>query len=105
METINYIYKSYHQLFRIISKTKLFGWLPLDILLHFGMGIILMTLFIKLTKSYKYAFLFVFIIQLVKEFFDSFSLTATWSEAFLDTAITLIYPLLVLIISKLKEST
>ena len=103
MEILENLYKFYHTTLQSISKTKLFGWLPLDYLLHFVVGIILMVIFTKVMKSVFKAFLLLLTIQVLKEILDSFSLTATWQEALTDTALTLSYPVLVIFIVLLKR--
>jgi len=42
-------------------------------------------------------------IQVFKEFIDSFALTASWPEALSDTAVTMLYPSIVLIIHRMKS--
>ena len=42
-------------------------------------------------------------LQVFKEFIDSFALTASWSEALSDTAVTMLYPSAVLVIHKMKR--
>ncbi|MBC97489.1 MAG: hypothetical protein CME63_07050 [Halobacteriovoraceae bacterium] len=98
MEMIKSLYIQYHQIFRYISKTNLFGWLPLDGLLHFLAGLILMIIFNKWLKKPTKRILLILGIQIFKEILDSFALTATWEEALIDTALTLVYPVISLLI-------
>jgi hypothetical protein len=103
-----FIFQKLHNLLGYISTTKLFGWIPLDILVHFSMGMIITILALKKLKSSSKAFLITLALAILKEIFDSFSLTASWEEALKDVLITLIYPLLILVthsmIRKLKRS-
>lgn len=103
MEIFDVIYNFYHKVFSTISKTKLFDWLYLDTVLHFLIGLILMLLLIKKVKSPLKSFLIILTIQLVKEIFDSFSLTASWKEALIDTAATMSYPALVIFMTHIKR--
>ena len=62
-----------------------------------------MLFFSRITKSKYKAFLMVLGIQVFKEFIDSFALTASWPEALSDTAVTMLYPSVVLIIHRIKS--
>ena len=44
-----------------------------------------------------------FYLNAFKEFIDSFALTASWPEALSDTAVTMLYPSVVLIIHRIKS--
>lgn len=97
------IYKSIHNILGTISNTVLFGWLPLDMLLHFTLGAVITILLRLKGKSPTFAFVIVLLLEIAKEIFDSFSLTATWEEAIKDLLITMIFPVLLLITVTLKK--
>lgn len=91
--------KMLHNFLGTISQTKLFGWLPLDILMHGIIGAIVTIVVQVYRKSHVQAFVVCLILALLKELFDSMSLTASWGEAIKDILVTMIYPTLLLGIS------
>lgn len=97
------IYKSIHNLLGMISRTTLWGWLPLDMVLHFSLGA-LITIILRLRgKSALFAVVVVFLLEVTKEIFDSFSLTATWEEAIKDMIVTMFFPVMLLITIQVKR--
>jgi hypothetical protein len=60
-------------------------------------------LLLKKKKSHKFAFMVVLGLALLKEVFDSFSLTASFEEAAKDILITMIFPIFIWMVSKLKK--
>lgn len=98
MKTINIF-------FRNISEIKILGILPLDSLLHFIVGIVFIALLRKFKISLGKATIFLLVIALSKEFFDSFTLTSSIREAILDISATMIYPSLVYLIRFIKADT
>lgn len=86
-----------------LSKTYLFGWLPLDGLLHFLVGLVLTLIFRKKGFDPKKSVAIIFVLQLIKEGFDSFKMTATWEEAARDTLFTMIFPVINWIIFLIKR--
>lgn len=87
-----------------LSKTYLFGLIPVDGLLHFAIGLILTLVLRKKGLSPIMTVTLIALIQLLKEFLDSFSMTATFEEALKDTVITLIFPVLNLILFYVKRT-
>jgi VanZ family protein len=86
-----------------ISDTVLFGWLPLDILVHFILGIIITVICFKYTKSAVKSFIICLLLALAKEAYDSTTLIASWQESVKDVIVTLIYPIIFLITAYLKK--
>lgn len=86
-----------------MSKTKVFGLVHLDILLHFSTGLILTLLLRKKGFKIKKVFLIILALQIFKEFLDSFSMTASWHEAITDTLSTMIFPFILWMATILKE--
>lgn len=86
-----------------ISDTTLFGFLPLDIVMHLVLGAIITFTFLKITKSAMKAFIICFIVAIAKEVYDSNTLVASWQESIKDIIVTIIYPVLLLIVYKLKK--
>lgn len=93
------------QTFRVISKTYLFDTIRLDLLLHFILGIILTLLIRKWKKSPLFALALVLFIQLIKEYYDSFTLNASLSESVLDTVVTISYPLTLVVLEFVMKRT
>jgi hypothetical protein len=92
------LYKQLNHILGTISQTVLFGWLPLDIVLHLLIGAAMMIIIQKIRKSAIQAFFFCLTVALLKELYDSQTLVATWSEAIKDFLITMIYPTCILIV-------
>ncbi len=92
-----------HQFLGFISRTKLFGWLPLDIVLHSVIGLILSVILLKKKHTHFKVLCLVFLIAVAKEVFDSFSLTASIVEAVKDILITISFPLLAWSVSIIKK--
>lgn len=93
------------QFTRTMSKTYLFDTIRLDLILHFFLGVILTLLIRKWKKSPLFGFALVLLIQLIKEFYDSFTLNASVKESIIDTAVTVIYPFTLIIIEKFLKKT
>jgi len=86
-----------------ISKTVLWGWLPLDILAHAIVSYVLFLIAYKLKFSYWKTLLFIFVLALLKEFHDSFALTSSMDEHIKDLIVTMIIPFLLFFINFLKK--
>lgn len=86
-----------------ISDTVLFGWLPLDIVVHFILGILITVICFKITKSAIKSFVICLALAILKELYDSTTLVASWTEALKDIAVTLIYPVIFLSVAYIKK--
>ena len=95
--------KTVHNILGYISQTKLFGWLPLDIVMHVTLGMLITVIAYKKLKSVYKAFAICLVLALAKELFDSQSLTASWGEAIKDIAVTMVYPLLLILIFVVRK--
>lgn len=95
--------KSYSLTMRHISQAKLWGWLPLDSVLHFFIGMFLCLLLRWRKVSAVKAVLVVFILEIIKEIADSRAMTFTYREAFVDIVATMIFPVLMLIAGIIKK--
>jgi len=87
-----------------ISETKLFGWLPLDLTLHFVIGF-LITLFL-LKKKWKLSHIFyvLFTLAALKELNDYFfHWRSSWWEYISDFLVTFAYLGMVATIRKIKK--
>ncbi|MBT3583367.1 MAG: hypothetical protein HN509_00560 [Halobacteriovoraceae bacterium] len=95
---------SINQIFGYISRTKIAGVVPLDIVAHFILGILILLFCLKILKlDFKKSFLILLALTVGKEIYDSFTLTATWEEALKDFCVTFSYPILRLGITKLMK--
>ena len=100
------IYQSSPQLNNLLSfigTYQLFGIIPLDIIAHLIVSIIITLIILRLTKSYLGVFLVLGTLGLVKEYYDSFSMTSTMIEHVKDMCVNFVYPLISYAISKLKR--
>lgn len=88
-----------------MSKTYLFDTIRLDLILHFILGLILTLIIRKWKKSPTFALALVFLIQLIKEYYDSFTMTASFKEGAVDTLVTISYPLTLVIIHFVMKKT
>ncbi|PIP96581.1 MAG: hypothetical protein COW00_19395 [Bdellovibrio sp. CG12_big_fil_rev_8_21_14_0_65_39_13] len=95
-----------HHFFGVISNTLLFGFLPLDIVLHYLVGLCITILLLKkLKNNLILAFFILLSLAIAKEIFDSFSLTATWMESIKDLSVTMIHPFMLFIIRKWRKNS
>lgn len=91
-------------IFRTISNTKILGILPLDLILHFIVGALL-TIIGQIRKiNLKWTILIILILSLIKEYLDSSTMTSSVSESLKDIATTMIYPILIFIVVKIKKN-
>lgn len=90
---------------KIISSYLILGFLPLDKFLHFMVGVIV-TILLRLFKiRMSIVFSATLILALGKECIDFYVLNNTFWEQFLDIGVTLIYPLLLWGVIKIKSAT
>ena len=76
----------------IISKTVLFGFLPLDLLLHFIVGVTVTIFALKFNISYLLTTILLISIAFLKELNDYlFHITTTYTEYLSDFLITIVY--------------
>ena len=95
------ILKQYSLTMQFISNYKLAGVIPLDIFLHVVVGyIIYYTLLKFFKKNHILSFIILFCIELIKEIFDSFSLTNQIIENVTDFIATMLIPTILVVINK-----
>ncbi len=88
---------------RIISTYLVFGFIPLDKLLHFLVGAIV-AIGLRLSgRSFRSVFIVVAILAIAKEVNDSFILNNSIIENGLDIIVTLAYPILIYGIDRIKK--
>ncbi len=87
---------------QIISNYLVFGFLPLDKLLHFLVGAILAAGLRLSGRTFRTTFILIGVIAVVKEVIDSFTLNSVLEEHCLDIIVTLIYPTVMYGIHRLK---
>ena len=90
--------------FGYISKSTLFGFLPLDILAHLIVGTGVTIIGLKLKFKFSYVFLFLLFLCLAKEYYDSFVITSSAQEHLKDFIVTMIYPMILIIIRNITTS-
>ncbi len=94
--------KELHLFFREISRTKFFGFLPADWLLHIVIGLLLYSLFIRFIDKKK-SFYLVFLISCLKELFDSQTKNSNLTEHLFDIFFTVLPAIIFLIKMKIKS--
>lgn len=92
------------QVFRFISSYMIAGILPLDKLLHFLFGLIITVILLKKKYTLKSVFILLLILELSKEYYDSYVMTNTLVENILDFLTTFIYPVIIYLVRKFKSS-
>lgn len=96
MEEIN-------NLLRFISSYNILGFIPLDKLLHVIFGLIFTISLLRRKISLTKVFLWLAILEGVKEFYDSFVLNSKLIEHVLDFIATFTYPVMILIVRLIKR--
>lgn len=91
-----------HQFLGFISKTKIGGIVPLDIIAHLFVTIIITNFLISRKIKFLNIYIFILLIGIIKEYFDSFVIGATMGEHIKDLSVNMIYPTIVFSIKKLK---
>jgi len=86
-----------------ISNIKLFGFLPLDVLLHIVASYIIIILLLKSKMNQSRAYMIVLGLALVKEIFDSFTLGSSVDESIKDVLVSMLMPTLVVLIRFVKR--
>lgn len=93
-----------NHIFGYISKTQIWGVIPLDLTLHFLVGMIWTLIGLKKNISIKKLAFGLIFIALMKEAYDYFFHYKThWSEYASDFGITLLYLVIVLVMRKVKK--
>lgn len=90
------------QIQSIISSYKILGFVPLDKTLHFIVGMIITIIMRKFKVRMLFIFLILAAVELFKEFNDYYVLNSTLAEQIIDALATFIYPIMIMIIIKLK---
>ena len=93
-----------HNVLGFISETSFFdGLIALDVVMHLTISYALMIYLLYKKTKFSYAFIVVVFLSLLKEFFDSFSLTSTMSESIKDFLVSMIFPLILMVVHKIKR--
>jgi len=93
----------YAKLLAPISDIVIFGPVTLDLILHFIIGALITIILLKYTKlEFFKIFLIVLLLELFKEFCDSFILTSTLKGHLVDIFATMIYPVTIGLIRRFK---
>ncbi len=85
-----------------ISNTKLWGFIPLDVIMHLLVSYLIMFIMLWRKVRFRYAYLVVLLLSLIKEFYDSFTLTNVLSENIKDLLVSMCFPTLLLVVWKIK---
>lgn len=86
-----------------ISKYQILGFIPLNATLHILISILITILLLKKGVKPLNAFIFIFLLGLTKELFDSQALGNTWQKHIRDMCLNLIFPSMVLFVSYIKS--
>ncbi len=87
---------------KVISTYLVFGFIPMDKLLHFIVGAILAVGLRLSGRTFKTMFIVIGVIAVIKEVIDSFTMNSFLREHSLDILVTFIYPTLMYGIHRLK---
>ena len=94
----------YNEVMGYISRTNLFGVIPLDLTLHFFIGMLWTIIGLKKEFSLKWISIGLITIALGKELNDYFfHYRVGWQEYASDFGITLLYLVLVVFVRKIKK--
>ena len=94
------------ELFSYISKTKIGGVIPLDVVAHLTVSYaIFIYLLVKKNKQPKLAYFIVVMLSVLKEVNDSFTMTNTIEENIKDIFVSLFLPTLVMAVRYLKRKS
>ena len=93
-----------NEIFAYISKTVIWGWLPLDLLLHCVIGGLFTLIALKLNFTLFQAFIGLVVIAGLKEINDySFHTKVEWTEYASDFAIAFVYIGIIFFVRKSKN--
>ena len=79
-------------LFHFVGHTTLFGFLPLDIVAHLFVGFVIFRAMIHFRFRIGTALVTLFVLQFIKELYDSTTLVNDMTEHVKDFVVTFIYP-------------
>ncbi len=86
-----------------ISKYQIFGIIPLNITLHLVISTTITIYLLKKKFKPLKVFIIIFMLGLLKEFFDANALGNTWQKHVRDMCINLFFPSLVLLVGYIKK--
>lgn len=93
------------EILRFISSYRIVGIIPLDLLLHFLVGMIWTIVGLRKDYSFKFVCIGLIIIALLKELYDyNFVYITHWSEYVSDFLVTLVYIAILFFTRKLKTN-
>ena len=97
--------KNMSEILKFISSHKIVGIIPLDLLLHFLVGMVWTIVGLKQRYSFKLVCLGLIAIALLKELYDyNFVYITHWSEYVSDFLVTLVYIVILFFTRKLKTN-
>lgn len=85
-----------------VSSNDFLG-MPLDILFHFFGGMLFTLICLKIHIRFIWIFSAVVILSLLKEVFDSSTMTWTWIEATKDVLVTILFPAIYWSVKKMRK--
>jgi hypothetical protein len=90
---------------KIISTYQIFGFIPLDKVLHVLVGMIITIVLRTFKLRMGLVFTIVFLLAVAKEINDTFVLNNTMEEHILDILVSIAYPLILWVAIIFKERT
>lgn len=96
------IHKNLQFILGTISATRLFGFIPLGMILHITITTLISIFLLRRGMKFKHVFIIVFFIGLSKEILDSFVLNNTLQKHILDMCYNLSFLTLIYLRDKLK---
>jgi hypothetical protein len=90
---------------KIISTYQIFGFIPLDKVLHVLVGMIITIVLRTFKIRMGLVFTIVFLLAVAKEINDTFVLNNTMEEHILDILVSIAYPLILWVAIIFKERT
>lgn len=98
-----YLPKFIIHLLEYISRTKIYGIIPLNATLHFLISTSITIFLIRRKVKPHHAFFFILLLGLAKEVFDSYALGNTMAKHIRDMVINLTFPTLVIVVHYIKN--
>lgn len=90
-------------LFQYVSHTTLFGFLPLDIVAHIFIGFLIFRIMIHLRFRIVTTLVTIFLLEFLKELYDSTTLVNDMTEHLKDFFFTFVYPGYFILSLKLRK--
>ncbi len=87
----------------VISNYQILGWIPLDKVLHFIVGMALTLFLIRFKLRLIYILVSILALALIKEYIDSFAYTSHWLEHSLDALTSITYPVILYVIRYIRR--